>query len=191
MKTINKGELYMRNAKQEIYDIFDELDQYKGYDLSSSVFTFDWHEVDNGLTNLGYCKMPDINKDYIECVKKNLYNINLPKSYEEDYLINLYQQLNKFEFNFTPIVLELPYPYLREIVIHEYAHACCRLVNFSKLKLDSSNPHNKQFVKMVDDLGGLSTNANISDDVYYNDDVFKKAVEVAISKEKDFIIVKY
>nr|DAG12117.1 MAG TPA: SprT-like domain-containing protein Spartan/DNA Complex repair, protease, DNA BINDING [Caudoviricetes sp.] len=181
----------MRNAKQEIYDIFDELDQYTGYNLSSSVFTFDWHEVDNGLTNLGYCKMPDINKDYIECVKKNLYNINLPKSYEEDYLINLYQQLNKFEFNFTPIALELPYPYLREIVIHEYAHACCRLVNFSKLKLDSSNPHNKQFVKMVDYLGGLSTNANISDDVYYNDDVFKKAVEVAISKERDFIIVKY
>lgn len=44
---------------------------------------------------------------------------------------------------------------------------------------------------MVDYLGGLSTNANISDDVYYNDDVFKKAVEVAISKERDFIIVKY
>lgn len=180
----------MRNAKQEIYDIVHELDQYTGYNLSSSVFTFNWHEVDNGLTNLAYCKMPDINQDYIECIKKNLYNINLPKSYEKDYLINLYQQLNKFEFNFTPIALELPYPYLREIVIHEYAHACCRLVNFSKLKLDNPNSHNKQFVKMVDDLGGLSIHPNISDDVYYNDEVFRKAVDIAISKEKNFIIVK-
>lgn len=180
----------------DVYDIIWQLDKKTGMNFRDLEVKVQYEEEDDDdMDNtLAYCEITRIKKESaIE-----IWERNMSDEENNELLIQKIQNAKDNEelktfayptgFMFSNKALCLTYETLREIVIHEYAHALVAERCFKENRETEENVHGEEFQRAVIELGGKAVSAYASQEEDYNVYEYRRAEELAKQHEFPYAV---
>lgn len=160
--------LKYKHSVETIREIMRELDQISDWAISTFRIFIENVELDKLVACVDYHHYPN---EYDRTDKNDWKKLYKPVS-----------------FTFSHVCLQMNYELLREIVIHEYAHAWVDVERYVE-SICRAEPHGEEFKNAVKKLGGKLTEENINDlDDYTLNEIFVAQRELE-EKEKPYQII--